>query len=134
LSTSDVVSLHVPLGPETRRMINAERLAQMRKGAYLINAARGGLVDEAALLAALESGQLAGAGLDVFDPEPPPPNHPLLGRPDVIATPHVGGATAEGRRRIWEGAIVQVLQVLREERPPHLLNPEIWEQRKRIDS
>jgi D-3-phosphoglycerate dehydrogenase len=130
LGSSDVVSLHVPLGPETRQMINAQRLAQMKPGAYLVNAARGGLVDEAALLAALESGRLAGAGLDVFDPEPPPPDHPLLSRTDVIATPHVGGATAEGRRRVWEGAIAQVLQVLRGERPKFLLNPDVWEKRR----
>jgi len=131
LGISDVVSLHVPMGPQTRHMMNAERFAQMKPGAYLVNAARGGLVDESALLAALESGRLAGAGLDVFDPEPPPPDHPLLARGDVIATPHVGGATAEGRRRVWEGAIAQVLQVLRGERPPHLLNPEVWDKRKK---
>jgi phosphoglycerate dehydrogenase-like enzyme len=111
-------------------MFNAQRLSQMKSGAYLVNAARGGLVDEKALLAALESGRLAGAGLDVFEPEPPPPDHPLLSRGDVICTPHVGGATPEGRRRIWEGAIAQVLQVLRGERPPHLLNPEVWEKRR----
>ncbi|HEV3003171.1 MAG TPA: hydroxyacid dehydrogenase [Pirellulales bacterium] len=130
LGSCDVVSLHVPLGPQTRHMIDDQRLAQMKPGAYLINAARGGLVDETALLAALESGRLAGAGLDVFDPEPPPPDHSLLSRGDVICTPHVGGATLEGRRRIWEGAIAQVLQVLRGERPPHLLNPEVWEKRR----
>jgi D-3-phosphoglycerate dehydrogenase len=130
LREADVVSLHAPLTPETRHLINARTLAWCKRGAYLVNAARGGLVDEQALLAALESGQLAGAGLDVFDPEPPSPDHPLLGRDDVVATPHVASATAAGRRRLWEGALVQVLQVLRGERPPHLLNPESWPPRR----
>lgn len=130
LRESDVVSLHAPLTPETRHLINARTLAWFKRGAYLVNAARGGLVDEQALLAALESGQLAGAGLDVFDPEPPAPDHPLLARDDVIATPHVASATAAGRRRLWEGALVQVLQVLRGERPTHLLNPEAWPPRR----
>ncbi|MEX0713955.1 MAG: NAD(P)-dependent oxidoreductase [Pirellulales bacterium] len=126
LAQADVVSLHLPLTAETRRLINRERLAQMKRGGYLVNAARGGLVDEAALLEALASGQLQGAGLDVFDPEPPPPDHPLLDRDDCIATPHIGSATAEGRRRLWEGAISQALDVLGGRRPAHLLNPEVW--------
>lgn len=130
LSEADVVSLHVPASPETRHMINAERLAQMKPGAYLINAARGALVDEAALLNALESGRLSGAGLDVFDCEPPPADHPLLSRDDVIATPHLAGPSPAGRQRMWEGAISQALQVLRNERPVHLLNPDVWSVRR----
>lgn len=126
LRESDIVSLHLPLTAETRHLVNAARLARMKRGAYLVNAARGGLVDEAALVAALQSGHLQGAGLDVFDPEPPPPDHPLLARDDVIATPHVASATAAGRARLWEGAILQVFQVLEGERPPHLVNPEVW--------
>ena len=130
LSEADVVSLHVPATPETRHMINAQRLAQMKAGAYLINAARGALVDEAALLNALESGHLSGAGLDVFDCEPPPGDHPLLSRDDVIATPHLAGPSPAGRQRMWEGAISQALQVLRNERPAHLLNPDVWSVRR----
>ena len=130
LSEADVVSLHVPASPETRHMINAERLALMKPGAYLINAARGALVDEAALLHALESGRLSGAGLDVFDCEPPPADHPLLSRDDVIATPHLAGPSPAGRQRMWEGAISQALQVLRNERPVHLLNPDVWSVRR----
>lgn len=130
LSEADVVSLHIPASPETRHMINAERLAQMKPGAYLINAARGALVDEAALLNALESGRLSGAGLDVFDCEPPPADHPLLARDDVIATPHLAGPSPAGRQRMWEGAISQALQVLRNERPMHLLNPDVWSVRR----
>jgi D-3-phosphoglycerate dehydrogenase len=126
LARADVVSLHVPLTPETRHLVNAERLARMKKGAILINTARGGLVDEAALLAALESGHLHGAGIDVFDTEPPPADHPLLSRPDVIATPHVAAATTAAKVRLWEGAIRQALAVLEGQRPAHLVNPEVW--------
>jgi len=126
LAAADVVSIHAPYTPETHHLFNAERFAQMKPGAYLINAARGGLVDEAALLSALESGHLAGAGLDVFDPEPPAPDHPLLLRDDVIATGHLAGATQASKDRLIEGAILQALNILRDERPPYLLNPEIW--------
>ncbi|HBY94847.1 MAG TPA: hydroxyacid dehydrogenase [Chloroflexi bacterium] len=126
LQTSDIVSLHVPLTPETRHLMNAQRLAQLKPGAFLINTARGGLVDEAALLDALESGRLQGAGLDVFDPEPPGPSNPLLQREDVICTPHIGGATLASKDRLWNTAITQVLQVLRGERPPYLVNEEVW--------
>lgn len=126
LGVADIVSLHLPLTPATRHLVNAERLAQMKPGAYLINTARGGLVDEAALLDALERGHLRGAGLDVLDSEPPEPKNPLLSRDDVIVTPHIAGVTTASRERLWQMAIVQALQVLRGERPPHLLNPEIW--------
>jgi len=126
LAGADIVSLHLPLTPETHRLMNAERLAQMKPGAILINAARGGLVDETALLQALDRGHLQGAGLDVFDREPPAPDHPLLQRLDVVATPHIAGATDAGKDRVWQAAIHQALQVLRGERPPHLLNPEVW--------
>jgi D-3-phosphoglycerate dehydrogenase len=130
LGESDVVSLHVPASAETRHLMNAQRLAQMKPGAYLINAARGALIDEAALLAALDSGRLSGAGLDVFDVEPPPGDHPLLSRDDVIATPHLAGPSPAGRQRMWEGAISQALEVLRNERPAHLLNPDVWSVRR----
>lgn len=128
LRSADIISLHAPITPATRHLINAEALAHMKPGAYLINTARGGLVDEAALLAALESGHLHGAGLDVFDPEPPRPDNPLLNRDDVIATPHIAGATRASKDRLWSGAISQALQALRGERPPHLVNPEVWSQ------
>lgn len=126
LSQADVVSLHLPLTPETRHFINAERLAWMKRGAYLVNTARGGLVDEVVLLQALESGHLCGAGLDVFETEPPAPNHPLLNRDDVMATPHIAGATVASKDRLWRTAIAQALQVLNGERPPYLVNPEVW--------
>ncbi len=126
LGMADVISIHAPLTTETRKLINAERLAQVKPGAYLINTARGGLIDEAALVAALESGKLRGVGLDVFDPEPPDPNNPLLHRDDVIATPHIASATTAGKDRLWRTAIEQALQVLRGERPRGLCNPEVW--------
>ncbi len=125
LAQADAVTLHIPATPENIRLMNAERFAQMKAGAYFINTARGSLVDEAALLAALESGHLAGAGLDVFDPEPPQADNPLLHRPDVIATPHVGGVTQSSRNRFWEVSLQQAIQVLKGERPPHLVNPDV---------
>jgi D-3-phosphoglycerate dehydrogenase len=128
LRAADIVSLHLPLTTETQQLMNIERFAQMKPGAIFINAARGGLVDEAALLAALDSGHISGAGLDVFDKEPPPPDHPLLGRPDVVATPHIAGATEASKDRMWREAIAQALQLLRGQRPPNLVNPEVWSQ------
>lgn len=126
LSASNIVSLHVPLTPETRHLLNRDRFGQMAPGAILINAARGGLVDEEALVEALESGRIGGAGLDVFDPEPPDVTNPLLYRIDVIATPHVATATSAARNRLWRAAIGQALQVLQNERPANLVNPDVW--------
>jgi D-3-phosphoglycerate dehydrogenase len=94
LARSDVLSLHCPYTPQTRHMINDAALAAMPAGSYVINTARGGLIDEAALLAALESGHIAGAALDVFEGEPPPADYPLRRHPRVITTPHVSGVTA----------------------------------------
>jgi len=124
LGRSDAVTLHLPLTMQTRHVINQATLALMHPGAILINTARGGLVDEAALVDALESGHLSGAGLDVLDPEPPSLANPLLGRLDVVVTPHIAAATGAARARLWEGAIKQVLDVLAGRRPLHPLNPE----------
>jgi phosphoglycerate dehydrogenase-like enzyme len=126
LQTADAISLHAPLTAETRHLIDAHTLARCKHGVILVNTARGGLVDEAALLAALEQGRVRGAGLDVFETEPPSPDNPLLQRDDVVATPHIAGATGASKDRLWRTAITQALQVLREERPPHLANPEVW--------
>jgi D-3-phosphoglycerate dehydrogenase len=109
---SDVISLHAPAVADTRHMINATSLATMKRGVYLVNCARGGLVDQEALLAALESGHVAGTGLDVTDPEPLPVGHPLLEHPNVIVTPHVASATVAGRRRLYAHAIENALNVL----------------------
>lgn len=100
LAESDVVLALVPLAPETERLFDAAAFARMKPGAYFVNAARGRIADTAALLEALESGRLAGAALDVTDPEPLPGDHPLLARDDVIVTPHVGSATHETRERM----------------------------------
>jgi len=109
---SDVISLHAPAVAETHHLINADSLAAMKRGVYIVNCARGGLVDQEALLAALDSGQVAGAGLDVTDPEPLPEGHPLLLHPQVIVTPHVASATVAGRRRLYSHAIDNALNVL----------------------
>ena len=129
LASADVVSIHVPLTSETRSLITAARFSQMKRGAILINTARGGIVDEKALLDALESGHLSGAGLDVFEIEPPPTDHPLLSRHDVVCTPHIAGVTVASKERLWRTAIAQAIQVLKGERPDHLVNPEVWPQR-----
>lgn len=110
--SSHVVSLHAPATPATRRMVDAAVLARCRPGVYLVNCARGTLVDHDALLAALDAGHVAGAGLDVTDPEPLPPNHPLLTRANVIVTPHVASSTVVGRRRLFEHAVENALAVL----------------------
>jgi len=125
LATSDVVTLHIPLGEETQHLMNERTFASMLPGAILVNTARGGLVDQDALLAALESGRLHGAGLDVTDPEPLPPSHPLLGRDDVIVTPHVASATFEGKNRLYEHAVGNALDVLDGIAPAGLLNPDV---------
>ena len=111
LKRSNVLILHAPLTDKTRRLINAERLAQLPDGAFLINVSRGPLVDNAALLAALDSGKLSGAGLDVIDGEPDPPRE-LVGRPNVRVTPHVGfssGAAIDDVRRRSATNVVRVL-------------------------
>ncbi len=119
---SDLVSLHAPAVAETRHLINNTTLASMKRGVYLVNCARGGLVDQDALLAALDSGQVAGAGLDVTDPEPLPVGHPLLEHPNVIVTPHVASATVAGRRRLYAHAIDNALNVLAG-RPASIVSP-----------
>lgn len=126
LARADFVSLHTALTAETRHLVDAETLRQMKPGAYLINASRGPVVDERALVQVLAEGHLAGAALDVFDPEPPSPDNPLLRMPNVVATPHVASYTDRGTQAMYEGTVDQVLQVLRGERPPNLLNPEAW--------
>jgi D-3-phosphoglycerate dehydrogenase / 2-oxoglutarate reductase len=132
VADADVVSLHVPLTLETHHLIDRAVLDRIRPGAILINTARGGLVDEQALLDALEQGRLAGAGLDVTDPEPPAVDSPLLSRDDVIVTPHVATATRACRTRLYESALSQAVQVLRGVRPPHLVNPEVWDHRQPV--
>lgn len=130
LAEADIVSLHVPLTDATLLLMDDERFEQMKQDSILINTARGGLVDHNALLEALKRGKLFGAGLDVTDPEPLPPDHPLLHRHDVVVTPHIAAATEAGKARLYESAITQALQVLRGERPQHLVNPDVWPVRR----
>ena len=126
LAQSDVVSLHCPRDASTLKMMNAGTFAQMKQGALFINTARGGLHDELALAQALASGHLAGAGLDVWDQEPPPLDHPLLAMDNVFATFHTAGVTHEARRNVAVIGAEQILQLLAGERPPRLVNPEVW--------
>lgn len=127
LAVADVVSIHVPLTDATRGLFGAAAFASMKPGAVFINTARGGLVDHDALLEALEAGRLFGVGLDVTDPEPLPVGHPLLGRDDVVVTPHVASGTADGKARIFRVAFEQAIAVIEGRRPEHLVNPEVWE-------
>ncbi|HEY8417718.1 MAG TPA: phosphoglycerate dehydrogenase [Limnochordales bacterium] len=126
VAQADVISVHVPLTPATHHLIGARELSRVKPGALLINTARGGVVDEVALLAALENGRLAGAALDVFEREPPPADHPLLCHPKVIHTPHMGARTQEAVARMAEGAVAAVLDVLAGRRPAHVVNPEVY--------
>jgi D-3-phosphoglycerate dehydrogenase len=126
LRRADYVSINCPLTAETRGMIGAREYALMQPHAYFITTARGGIHDEAALEAALRAGQLAGAGLDVWAKEPPPPDHPLLQLDNVVATQHTAGVTREARANIGRIAAEQLLGVLDGRRPPRLLNPEAW--------
>jgi len=108
LRQSDVVSLHCPLTPDTRHLIDAERLSAMKPTAYLINTGRGPLIDERALAEALRSGSIAGAGLDVLSVEPPPADHPLLTAPNCCITPHIAWATRAARQRLLDAAVANV--------------------------
>jgi len=129
LARADVVSLHVPLSNETRRLIDARRLSQMKAGAFLINTSRGGLIDPAAVLEALDLGHLAGVGLDVFDPEPPLEDDPLVMHPRVIATPHVAFRSAEAVVELRTRAARQIATALVGGVPEHVVNPEVFEAR-----
>ena len=126
LAQSDFVSLHCPRDASTLKMMNAAAFAAMKKGAIFITTARGGIHDEAALTDALRSGHLAGAGLDVWDQEPPPLDHPLLAMDNVYATFHTAGVTHEARRNVASIAADQIAGLLAGERPPRLINPEVW--------
>ncbi|MDR1535036.1 MAG: phosphoglycerate dehydrogenase [Planctomycetota bacterium] len=123
LAQADIVFLCAPNLPETRRLFNAARFAEMKRGAVFINVARGALVDEPALLEALKSGHLSGAGLDVWETEPTPPGNPLLRLGNVLALPHLAGETEEGSIAIAKCCARQVVDAVAGRRPQHLLNP-----------
>jgi D-3-phosphoglycerate dehydrogenase / 2-oxoglutarate reductase len=125
LQTSDFVSLHCPLTAETTRMIGAPEYALMKKGAFFVTAARGGIHDEIALYDALKSGHLSGAGIDVWEQEPPPADHPLLTLRNVIASPHTAGVTHAARKRLALMAAEQLIDILRGGKPQRMLNAEV---------
>ena len=126
LEQSDFVSLHCPRDASTLKMMDARAFARMKKGAVFITTARGGIHDEAALVDALQSGHLRGAGLDVWDKEPPPLDHPLLKLENVVASYHTAGVTPEARRNMWAFAAEQIVGIFKGGRPPRLINPEVW--------
>jgi glyoxylate reductase len=127
LKQSDFVSLHVPLTPVTWHLINTRTLALMKPSAYLINASRGAVVDTDALINALAEGGIAGAALDVTDPEPLPPNHPLYQLPNCLILPHIGSATYQTRRRMAEMACENLLAGLEGRKLPFCVNPEVYQ-------
>jgi glyoxylate reductase len=127
LREADFVTLHVALTPETTKLIGARELGLMKSEAILVNAARGPVVDTEALVAALRDGVIGGAALDVTEPEPLPPDHPLISLPNAIVVPHMASATVATRDRMAELAAQNLLAVLRGERPPHIVNPEVLE-------
>ncbi|MBD89287.1 MAG: D-glycerate dehydrogenase [Deltaproteobacteria bacterium] len=126
LTRSDIVTLHVPLTPKTERMINAQRIAQMKPTAILINTARGEVMDEDALLSALDRGHLTGVGLDVFDGEPGPIDSRWMSAPRAVLSPHIGSATHGTRGQMSRLVAQGVIDILDGSRPAHLANPEAW--------
>jgi glyoxylate reductase len=119
---SDVITIHVPLNSQTYKMMNAERIATMKRNAVVINVSRGDIVDESALVQALREGRIQGAGLDVFSEEPICLGNPILDAPNAILTPHIAGATNESRVRIIDMTIDNVARVLRGQEPINVVN------------
>jgi D-3-phosphoglycerate dehydrogenase len=118
---SDVLSLHVPLNEETRHIVNAARLATMKPGSFLVNTARGAVADVNAVLAALDSGRLEGAGLDVLPHEPMPPNHAILRHPRVILSPHAAFYSAEGEKELRRKAAQNLIDWAKTGRPTYVV-------------
>jgi D-3-phosphoglycerate dehydrogenase len=125
LAESDIVSLHAPLTKLTRGLFDAQAFARMRQGAVFVTTARGGIHDEEALLEALRSGRIAAAGLDVWDEEPPPPEHPLLAHPAVLASQHIAGVTHESRQRVSRMAAEAFSAIAAGRVPLRLVNPQV---------
>jgi D-3-phosphoglycerate dehydrogenase len=127
LARSDFVTVHCPRNASSEGMFDAAAFRAMQPHAYFVNTARGGIHDEAALAAALRAGELAGAGLDVWDPEPPALDHPLLALDNVIVSPHTAGVTHEARTNMATGTVEQIDDIVSGRRPPRLLNPAAWD-------
>lgn len=130
MEKAEIVSLHIPSIPSTQGLINAEALEALGEDGYLINCARGAVVDEPALINALQNNVIAGAGLDVYHPEPPKIDNPLFSLDNVVLTPHLASFTDQGRRRMGLMVVEDVLKVLRDERPKYCANPEVLTQSK----
>jgi D-3-phosphoglycerate dehydrogenase len=126
LRQADFVSVHCPRSEDTRGMFGAAQYALMQPHAFFITTARGGIHDEAALAAALGERRIAGAGLDVWEREPPPPDHPLLGFDNVVASPHTAGVSRQARTNVATIAAEQLLEIFDGKRPRRILNPEVW--------
>lgn len=126
LVESDFLSVHTPLTPETRHIVGSDELVKMKPTAYLVNTSRGGTIDTEALVHALRTKQIAGAGLDVSDPEPLPDGHPLFSIENVILTPHIAGAAPEMIARAGEMSAADTVRALTGARPRNLVNPEVW--------
>ncbi|WAT01731.1 hydroxyacid dehydrogenase [Rouxiella chamberiensis] len=131
LAESDIVSLHAPSLPETQNLIGAAELALMKKSAFLINTSRGALIDEPALIHALQNAEIAGAGLDVFAVEPLPASSPLTTLPNVVLTPHAAASAEQALMRMASAAVSGVIETLQDCCPASIINPEIWETRRR---
>jgi len=127
LAQSDIVSVHVNLSPQTRHLISREQLERMKPSAWLVNTARGAVVDQSALVEVLRNGTIAGAALDVLEEEPPPPDDPVLSLPNVILLPHAGSATTETRLAMLTLAVENLLALLDNRVPPACVNPEALE-------
>lgn len=127
LAASDFVTVNVALDADTRNLIDARRLSLMKSDAVLVNTARGGIVDEVALADALSHDRLAAAGLDVFEREPVPADHPLLSLPNVVATPHIGSASESTRVKMADMAAGNILAALANEKMPCCVNPEVYD-------
>ncbi|MFC1915772.1 NAD(P)-dependent oxidoreductase [Chloroflexota bacterium] len=126
LAESDFLNISCPLNEKTRHLVGEKELRKMKKTAYLINTARGPIVDEAALIKALQEGWIRGAGIDVFEKEPTPPDNPLLKMENVIVTPHTISHTDEYFLTLWQIFRKQTSQIIRGEKPATLVNPEVW--------
>jgi phosphoglycerate dehydrogenase-like enzyme len=126
----DILSLHIPATPETHHLIDSTVIQAMGKHAILINAARGAVLDQAALVQALQEGRIYGAGIDVYDPEPPPDDNPLFALDRVVLSPHIASNTEEGRLLMGMTVVKDIVAVLEGKRPQYLANAQVWENRR----
>lgn len=130
LGSSDIISIHTPLTPQSQGIINSETISLMKDGVYLVNTSRGEVIDEAALANALRTGKIAGAGLDVLCGEPPEPGNPLFTLDNVVLTPHVGSDTFDTFSRVFESAVTDILTLFSGSKPQNIINPDVLKHMK----